>query len=308
MYRFMKTFLPQAFLKGKFIPFSEANISIATHALHYGTGAFWGMRAFFDPENDKEILLFRLDKHINRLLNSAKFFGYNIDFDFIKDKIIEFVKINKPTKPIYIRPLIYTSDLDIAPRLHKVEFDFLIYGLEMWEYLSSIDWITCTISSYKRQSDVSFPLRWKISWAYITSWLAKTEAVNRWFDEAILLNDQNKVSEWSAMNIFIVRDWKIITPWVNQDILEWITRDSIIKLSKFLWYEVEERSVDKSELFIACEVFLVWTAVKMTPVRKIEQYELPSNRPIFENLKLNFDKMQLWKIKEFEDFVTKIKI
>jgi branched-chain amino acid aminotransferase len=89
------------------------------------------MRAFFDPENDKEILLFRLDKHINRLLNSAKFFGYNIDFDFIKDKIIEFVKINKPTKPIYIRPLIYTSDLDIAPRLHKVEFDFLIYGLEM---------------------------------------------------------------------------------------------------------------------------------------------------------------------------------
>jgi branched-chain amino acid aminotransferase len=192
--------------------------------------------------------------------------------------------------------------------LHKVEFDFLIYGLEMWEYLSSIDWITCTISSYKRQSDVSFPLRWKISWAYITSWLAKTEAVNRWFDEAILLNDQNKVSEWSAMNIFIVRDWKIITPWVNQDILEWITRDSIIKLSKFLWYEVEERSVDKSELFIACEVFLVWTAVKMTPVRKIEQYELPSNRPIFENLKLNFDKMQLWKIKEFEDFVTKIKI
>lgn len=304
----MKTFLPKAFLKWSFIDFKDANISIATHGLHYGTWAFGWMRAFLNPDNKNEVLLFRPKDHAKRLSNSAKFLWFDINADYIEEKIIEFVKLNKPTNPIYIRPLVYTSDLDLAPRLHNIEFDFLIYWLEMWEYLSSTDWITCTISSYKRQSDLSFPLRWKISWAYITSWLAKSEAINRWYDEAILLNDQNKVSEGSAMNIFIVRNGKIITPWVNQDILEWITRDSVIKLAKYLGYEVEERQVDKSELFIADEVFLTGTAAKLSPVRKIEQYDLPSKRPIFDNLKANFDKLQLGKISEFENFVVRVGI
>lgn len=304
----MKVFLPQAFFEWKFVPFSQANISIATHALHYGTAAFWGMRAFINPENKKEVMLFRLDKHAERLSKSAKFFGYDISPEYIAEKIVEFIKKNKPQTSIYIRPLVYTSDLDIAPRLHNVAFDFLIYGLEMGEYLSSTDGITCTISSYQRQSDVSFPLRWKISWAYITSGLAKTEAHERWFDEAILLNNQSKVSEGSAMNIFIVRNGKIITPGVNQDILEWITRDSVIKLAKYLWFEVEERAVDKSELFIADEVFFTWTAAKISAVKKIEQYNLPTSRPIFGVLKSNFELIQLGKIKEFESFVTKIEI
>lgn len=304
----MKTFLPQAFFEWNFVPFSQANISVATHALHYGTAAFWGMRAFINPENEKEVMLFRLDKHTQRLSKSAKFFGYDISPEYIAEKIIEFIKKNKPQTSIYIRPLVYTSDLDIAPRLHNVAFDFLIYGLEMGEYLSSTDGITCTISSYQRQSDVSFPLRWKISWAYITSGLAKTEAHERGFDEAILLNNQSKVSEGSAMNIFIVRNGKIITPGVNQDILEWITRDSVIKLAKYLWYEVEERQVDKSELFIADEVFFTGTAAKLSAVKKIEQYNLPTTRPIFDTLKSNFELLQLGKIKEFESFVTKIEI
>lgn len=304
----MKTFLQYAFFKWKFIDFKDANISIATHGLHYGTWAFWWMRAFLNPENENEVLLFRPKDHAKRLSNSAKFLWFDIKPDYIEEKIIEFIKINKPKTPIYIRPLVYTSDLDLAPRLHNIEYDFLIYWLEMWEYLPTSDWITCTISSYKRQSDVSFPLRWKISWAYITSWLAKSEAFERWFDEAILLNDQNKVSEGSAMNIFMVKDWKIITPWVNQDILEWITRDSVIKLARYLWYEVEERAIDKSELFIASEVFLTWTAAKISPIRKIEQYNLPLDKPIFKNLKENFEKLQLWKINEFESFVTKVQI
>ncbi|MGE4443908.1 MAG: branched-chain amino acid transaminase [Candidatus Altimarinota bacterium] len=304
----MKIFLPQAFFEGNFVPFSQANISVATHALHYGTAAFGGMRAFINPENEKEVMLFRLDKHAQRLSKSAKFFGYDISPEYIAEKIIEFIKKNKPQTSIYIRPLVYTSDLDIAPRLHNVAFDFLIYGLEMGEYLSSTDGITCTISSYQRQSDVSFPLRGKISGAYITSGLAKTEAHERGFDEAILLNNQSKVSEGSAMNIFIVRNGKIITPGVNQDILEGITRDSVIQLAKSLGYEVEERQVDKSELFIADEVFFTGTAAKLSAVKKIEQYNLPTTRPIFDTLKSNFELLQLGKIKEFESFVTKIEI
>ena len=120
--------------------------------------------------------------------------GYHLEPDFIADKIKEFVAKNKPTKPIYIRPLVYTSDLDISPRLHNIEFDFLIYGIEFGDYLAN-DGVTCTISSWQRQQDTSFPLRGKITGAYITSALAKTEAFNRGFDDAILLNANGKVSE-----------------------------------------------------------------------------------------------------------------
>lgn len=304
----MKTFLPTAFLKWKFIPFSEANISIATHALHYWTWAFGWMRAFPNPKNDKEILLFRPENHAKRLSNSAKILWYDLSAEYIEEKIFEFIKLNKPTKPIYIRPLVYTSDLDITPRLYDIEKDFLIYWLELWDYLPAGEWVTCTISSYRRQSDVSFPLRWKITWWYITSALAKAEAHERWFDEAIMLNDKNKVSEWTGMNIFIVKNGKIITPWVTQDILEWITRDSVMKLAKYLWYEVEEREVDKSELFLADEVFLTWTAARVTAVSKIEQYNLPKNKPIFSTLKENFEKLVRWEIREFENFVVGVEI
>lgn len=190
----MKTFLPIAFHQNEWKNFSDANLSIATHALHYGIGAFGGMRAIPNPENANEILLFRLADHAQRLSNSAKFLGYDLSADTISEKIIEFIVKNTPTKPIYIRPLVYTSDLDISPRLHNIEFDFLIYGIELGDYLAS-GGISCTISSWQRQQDASFPLRGKISGAYITSALAKTEAYNRGFDEAILLNSRGKISE-----------------------------------------------------------------------------------------------------------------
>ncbi len=190
-----KNYLPFAYHQKNWKQFSEANISIATHALHYGTAAFGGMRAIVNPENSHEILLFRLRDHAQRLANSAKFFGCTeFDISFFENLIIEFVQKNTPTKPIYIRPLIYTSDLDLSPRLHNIEWDVLMYGLEMGDYLSA-DGISCTVSSWQRQQDASFPLRGKISGAYITSALAKTEAFKRGFDEAILMNAAGKVSE-----------------------------------------------------------------------------------------------------------------
>lgn len=302
-----KTFLPISFHKNEWKNFSDANISIATHSLHYGIGAFGGMRAIPNPANPNEIILFRLADHAKRLSQSAKFLGYNLEANYIADKIIEFVAKNKPTKPIYIRPLVYTSDLDISPRLHNIEFDFLIYGIELGDYLAS-GGISCTVSSWQRQQDASFPLRGKITGAYITSALAKTEAYNRGFDEAILLNSHGKVSEWSAMNIFIVRNGKIKTPPVTEDILEGITRDSIIKIAKKLGYEVEEAIIDKSELFIADEVFFTGTAAKVTPVKKIEQYELPESHPIADAIKSEFDAIFSGKSENFSDWLTFVKI
>jgi len=280
----MQNFLPFAYFKGNFVPFADANLSIATHALHYGTGAFGGLRGLPDPANPQQALLFRLDRHAKRLSQSATFLHLDLSPEKILETIVGFVQKNKPTTPFYIRPFVYTSDLGIAPRLHNIEKDFFIYGLEMGDYLSA-EGVSCRISSWHRQEDRSLPLRGKISGAYITSSLAKTEAVESGFDEAILLNSQGKVCEATGMNLFLVRNNQLITPGFEQDILEGITRDSVITLAKDLGIMVVERPVDKSELLIADEVFLCGTAAKITPVRQVENYPLPTTRPITEQLK-----------------------
>ncbi len=303
----MHNFLPVAYFEHKFVPFKEANLSIATHALHYGTGAFGGMRGIPNPDDPKQVLLFRLDRHAKRLSNSAKFLNYDLPADKIQQVIIDFVKQNKPDKSFYIRPFVYTSDLGIAPRLHKIEKNFFIYGLELGDYLPP-DGISCRISSWYRQEDRSLPLRGKISGAYITSSLAKTEAVESGFDEAILMNTQGKVCEASGMNIFVVRDGKIITPGLDQDVLEGITRDSVITIAKDMGLEVIERSVDKTELFIADEVFFSGTAAKVTPVKQVETYTLPNERPITEQIKTKLTAITANQVPEYADWVFSIDI
>ncbi|NJL01904.1 MAG: branched-chain amino acid transaminase [Spirulinaceae cyanobacterium SM2_1_0] len=280
----MHNFLPFAYFEQQFVPFEDANISIATHALHYGTGAFGGLRGIPNPANNRQILLFRLDRHCKRLSQSARFLHYDLPADKIQAVIIDFIRKNQPQISFYIRPFVYTSDLGIAPRLHKIEKNFFVYGLELGDYLSPAG-VSCRISSWHRQEDQSFPLRGKISGAYITSSLAKTEAVESGFDEAILLNSQGKVCEASGMNIFVVRDGQLITPSFDQDILEGITRDSILALARDFGIPVVERPLDKSELFIADEVFLSGTAAKIAPINRIENYTLPAERPLTEKLR-----------------------
>ncbi len=303
----MDNFLPFAYFRNEFVPFEQATISIATHGLHYGTGAFGGLRGIPNPDNSAQILLFRLDRHCQRLSNSAKFLHYDLAAEKIRSVIIDFVKKNKPTKSFYIRPFVYTSDLGIAPRLHKIEKDFFVYGLELGDYLSP-DGISCRISSWGRQEDKSFPLRGKISGAYITSALAKTEAVESGFDEAILMNSQGKVCEASGMNIFIVRNGKLITPGVDQDVLEGITRDSILTIAKNLGIETLERPIDKSELLIADEVFLCGTAAKITPVKRIENYHLPVEKPLTTQLKEKITAITENRDSNYQDWVEIIDI
>lgn len=301
----MHNFLDIAYFQNQFVPFEQANISIATHALHYGTGAFGGMRGIPNPENSKQILLFRLDRHCKRLSDSARLLQYDLPAAKIHQIIIDFVKKNQPNKSFYIRPFVYTSDLGIAPRLHKIEKDFLIYGLELGDYLPP-EGISCRISSWYRQEDRSLPLRGKVSGAYITSSLAKTEAVESGFDEAILMNSQGKVCEASGMNIFIVRNGQLITPGLNQDILEGITRDSVLTIAKDLGIETIERGIDKTELLIADEVFLSGTAAKVTPVKQIENYHLSPDRPITEKIKQKLIAITENKEPDYQEWVYKV--
>ncbi|KGG12458.1 MULTISPECIES: branched-chain amino acid transaminase [Prochlorococcus] len=303
----MHDFLPFAWFRGECIPFDNAKVSIATHALHYGTAAFGGMRAIPDPKSPGVFLFFRVDKHIKRLCQSAKLLLTELDEEEVLRSLTLFLRANKPNKPIYIRPFVYTSDLGIAPRLHNIETDFFIYGLELGDYLSP-EGVTCRISSWTRQQDCSLPLRGKISGAYITSSLAKTEATLTGFDEALLLNSQGKVSEASGMNLFIVRDSNLITPGVDQDILEGITRASVIELAKDMGIKVIERPVDKTELFISDEVFLTGTAAKITPIKRIESTVLNSQRPIMSKIRNRLISITEGNSDKFDSWANRIKV
>ena len=303
----MHQFLPYAWFQGTCVPFEEARISIATHALHYGTGAFGGMRAIPDPASANTMLLFRADRHARRLSQSARLLLTELREEEILAALTAMLQANKPEQPIYLRPFVYTSDLGIAPRLHEIETDFLIYGLPLGDYLSP-EGVSCRISSWTRQEDRSLPLRGKISGAYITSSLAKTEAVKSGFDEALLLNSRGKVSEASGMNLFLVRDGALVTPGVDQDILEGITRASGIELATTMGLRVIERPVDKTELFIADEVFLTGTAAKITPIRQIESTTLNTHRPVMDELKRRLVAITEGRDPDFEHWVTRISV
>ncbi|MGA7937384.1 MAG: branched-chain amino acid transaminase [Kovacikia sp.] len=303
----MNPFLPVAYFQNQFMPFTEAKLSIATHALHYGTGAVGGLRGMFNPQNSREVLLFRLERHCQRLSHSARLLHYDLPAPHIKKIIVEFIQHNRPTAPFYIRPLVYASGLGIAPRLHQVDKDFLVYGLELGDYLPT-EGISCRISSWQRQSDASMPLRGKLTAAYITSALAKTEAVESGFDEAIMLNAQGKISEGSGMNVFLVRNGQLITPSFDQDILEGITRDSILTLAKDLGIPTIERPVDRSELLIADEVFLCGTAARIAPVKRIEGYHLPAERPIAEKLRTKLIAITEKRDSQYQEWVDSILI
>ncbi len=303
----MHQFLPYAWFQGRCVPFEDAKVSVATHALHYGTGAFGGMRAIPDPIKPGGMLLFRADRHARRLSQSAHLLLADLSEETVMEALTAMLHANKPTTPIYLRPFVYTSDLGIAPRLHNIETDFLIYGLELGDYLSP-DGVSCRISSWTRQEDRSLPLRGKISGAYITSSLAKSEAVASGFDEALLMNTRGKVSEASGMNLFIVRDGQLITPGVDQDILEGITRASVIELARGMGIEVIERPVDKTELFIADEVFLTGTAAKITPIRQLESTVLSQQRPLMEALRSKLVAITEGRDEQYAHWVTRIEL
>jgi branched-chain amino acid aminotransferase len=303
----MHQFLPYAWFGGRCVPFAEATISVATHALHYGTGAFGGMRALPNPSDPGEILLFRADRHVRRLSQSARLLLTELAEDTIMDGIVQILRANRPTTPVYLRPFVYTSDLGIAPRLHDIETDFLIYGIELGDYLSP-DGVSCRISSWTRQEDRSLPLRGKISGAYITSSLAKTEAVKSGFDEALLLNSRGKVSEASGMNLFIVRDSVLITPGVDQDILEGITRASVLEIAQAMGIPTLERPVDKTELFVADEVFLSGTAARVTPVRRVENTDMPSQRPVMGAIRDRLTAITEGRDPAYDHWVTRVRL
>ncbi|MFA5929100.1 MAG: branched-chain amino acid transaminase, partial [Candidatus Margulisiibacteriota bacterium] len=217
-----------AYFEGKIVPFEDAKISVMTHAFNYGTGVFEGIRGYWNPEK-KQLYILRLEQHYQRLQNSCKIL--NIKLDLSVEQLCkitkELVAKNGYQEDVYIRPLAYKSSKVIGVKLHGLEDDLVIFLSPFGAYLDTSKGIKACVSSWTRLSDNMIPARAKVTGAYVNSAFSKSEAMLDGYDEAIVLNRKGHVAEGSAENIFLVRDGALITPSVNEDILEGITRNTV---------------------------------------------------------------------------------
>jgi branched-chain amino acid aminotransferase len=263
--------LEYAFFKGDIVPFSEANISIGTHALQYGTGAFAGIRGYLS-EDKTTINIFRLPEHTARLMRSARMLRMNLPLDAqgLADRIVELTAKNAPTSDVYYRPFIYKSTVSLSPKLQGLDDEVAVYMLPLGDYLDTTRGQTAIVSSWTRASDNQIPSRGKFTGSYIGSAFAKDQAMAYGCDDAIMLNAEGKVAEGSSCNLFIVRDGKLVTPPIDSDILEGITRRTILELASELGIETEQRTIDRSELYIADEAFFCGTGVQVAWIEEID--------------------------------------
>lgn len=303
--------LETAFFEGEFVPFADAKVSVGTHALQYGTGAFAGIRGYLDADGET-INIFRLPDHAARLLNSAKLLRAPLPFtrETLASTIVTLVEKNAPTKDVYIRPFVYKSSVQLTPRLMGLDNELAIYMLELGDYLDTSVGVKAAVSSWQRVSDNSVPGRGKLSGAYINSALAKDEAEEKGADEAILLDSHGHVAEGSGCNLFLVRDGVLITAPVTGDILEGITRRSIILFAKDLGIPVEERVIDRSELYIADEAFFCGTGMQIAPIASIDGRPVHDGQvgPITDQLRTIFFDTVRGKNAKYAHFLTKIRI
>jgi branched-chain amino acid aminotransferase len=261
-----------AYFSGKIVPYSDAKVGVLTHALNYGTAAFGGIRAYWNSEKE-QLYMFRPLDHYRRFLNSAKLML--MDFEYTPETLsqltVDLLRKEGYRRNIYIRPLAYKSDEVIGVKCHGLNSDLSIVAIPFDRYIANDTNAHVTISSWRRVDDNMIPARGKISGAYANSALVKTDALQAGFDEALVLTQDGHISEASAMNVFIVRDGKVITPPITDNILEGITRRTAIELLQNEFGLVtEERLIDRTEVYISEEIFITGTAAEITAVTRVD--------------------------------------
>jgi branched-chain amino acid aminotransferase len=282
-----------AFFKGKIVPYEQATLNLATHAFLYGTAVFGGVRAYWNADR-KKLFIFRPYDHYRRLLNSAKTMCMESQYDIetLIQITIDLLKADGWAQDVYLRPTFYKATEGIGVRLHDLEDAFSIFTMPFDKYIKNDTNAHVTISSWRRLDDNMIPARGKVSGAYANSALIKTDAARAGFDEALVLTQDGHISEGSAMNIFVVRDGALITPPVTENILEGITRKSVIELAKNeLNLNVIERPIDRTEVYLADELFLTGTAAQITVATKVDHRPIGTGAmgPIAAKLRELFD-------------------
>jgi branched-chain amino acid aminotransferase len=261
-----------AYFQGRIVPYSEAKVGVATHALNYGTAVFGGMRGYWNEEK-KKLFVFRPLDHFRRFLNSCRLMcmEFKQTPESLTDVTLELLRRDDYRQDIYIRPLAYKAEEGIGVRLHDLKEDLTIFAMPFGQYVKNDTNAHVTISSWRRIDDNMIPARGKISGAYAGSALIKTDAARAGFDEALVLTQEGHLAEGSAMNIFMVRDDLLVTPPVTENILEGITRRSVMELARNeLGLTVVERPIDRTEIYICEEFFMTGTAAQITAVTKVD--------------------------------------
>jgi len=299
-----------AFFQGQIVPFEEAKISISTHALNYGTACFEGIRAYWNAE-EEQLFVFRMREHYQRMLRSCRILLINLPYtvEDMERITLELLRKEGYREDVYIRPLAYKATEGIGVRLHDLEEDFAIFSVPFGHYIEKEEGARACVSSWRRISDDAIPARAKITGAYVNSALSKTEAHLDGFDEAIVLSHDGHVSEGSAENIFIVREGKLITPPVTDDILEGITRATVIELAREeLGIETEERRIDRTELYIADEVFFCGTGVQIVAVVEIDHRPVGTGKmgPVVSQLRRLYFDVVRGKVEKYRHWCTPV--
>ncbi len=269
-----------AYFNHQLVPIEDARISIRTNALQYGTGIFEGIRAYWNTRQ-KQLFVFTMKEHYERLLRNCRVLRLDVGKDVkeLCDITLELLRKNQHREDTYIRPLAYISSEGLGPKLIGYETGFAIYTLPLGDYIDTSTGVKVGFSSWRRISDNTIPARCKVTGGYVNSALAKTEALEQGFDEAIFLTQDGFVSEGSAMNIFLIRGKTLITPDVSADILEGITRHVLIELCRAeLGLEVIERPVGRSELYVCDEAFLCGTGAQVSPIIEVDRRPIGSGK------------------------------
>ena len=270
-----------AFFRGEFVPLRDANINVMTHGFNYGTAVFEGIRAYWNAD-EEQLFALELPAHYERIHASARLLMMEVrqSPQELADITVELLRRDGLREDVYVRPIIYKSSETIGVRLHNLDADITIFGVPFGQYIDTEGGIRAQVSSWRRTDDNAIPARGKITGAYVNGALAKSEAQLNGFDEAIVLTADGHVSEGSAENLFIVKGGILITPPVTDNILEGITRRRLIGIARDdLGVTVEERQIDRTELYIADEVFLCGTGAQISPVIEIDRRTIGAGRP-----------------------------
>lgn len=284
---------------GSMVPWQDAKVHVMTNALHYGTGVFEGIRAYW---NGSQLYVFRLKDHVNRFFNSIKIYGFGIDFskDEISEAIKETLRKNELRTDVYIRPLAVKGYGPIGLDVRKLKTEVFIIAMPYGRYFEK-EGIEVIVSSWRRISSQTLPVIAKVTGHYSNSVLVKLDALNKGYDDAILLNEEGKVCEGTGENIMMVKDGVIYTPPISAGILDGITRKSIMEFAPDLGFKVVEKDIDRGELYTADELFFVGTAAEITPILKVDGRPVGDGKvgPISKKLKEYFLSITQGKVDKY---------
>jgi branched-chain amino acid aminotransferase len=303
--------LPYAYFEGDIVPLAEAKVSVATHALQYGTGAFGGIRGYLSADG-RAVHLFRLQDHYRRFLHSAAMLRIRLPFDVggLCDLSVELTRRNGHLGEVYLRPFMYKAGLDLTPGLDGIADGFTLFMVAI-DGLPPLDYgLSVMVSSWQRVTDNAIPPRGKLGGSYVNASLIRDEAQSHGFDDAIVLNARGKAGEGSVSNLMMVREGRLITPPVSGDILEGINRRAILELAADLDVPVVEREINRTELYVADELFLCGTRMQIAWIKAVDGRTVGRGQrgPISARLSERFEAAVRGTAPEYVHWMTRVEI